>query len=342
MKIEAIWQELEAEHSAGARGAWLSRFALPDPRNALLVAVEYSSGARALLLPLSTAAMPTRRDWPQCRGLELFAVQIDGVAYLGVRLLDKGYSDVFTALAEDIAPRVALAMDEKAAAHTLLERVRRWQKFLTASAEGLSVARQRGLFGELHLLRHMLLPAIGAELSVTSWRASLAAHQDFQFASAAVEVKTTTAKQPQDVCITSERQLDGTGTPALFLFVAVFDEREVEGNEDAPGETLPATIAALREILGTGGALRDTFDDRLLDAGYLDADAARFEWRRFTPRSHQCFEVTAGFPRLLEADLPVGVGDISYALSLAACAPFGVSVDAMITAIQSSSAHKQD
>ena len=33
MRIEAIWQELEAELVAGAGGAWLSRFALPDPRN---------------------------------------------------------------------------------------------------------------------------------------------------------------------------------------------------------------------------------------------------------------------------------------------------------------------
>ena len=113
MRIETIWQALEAELIAGAGGAWLSRFALPDPRNTLLVAIDTSSRSRALLLPLSAAAIPNRRDWPQCRGLELFAVQLDGESHLGVRLLDNEYSDVFAALAEDIAPRVASAADEK-------------------------------------------------------------------------------------------------------------------------------------------------------------------------------------------------------------------------------------
>lgn len=334
MRIERIWQELETEVARGTNGAWISRFALPDPGNVLLVAIDTSSQTRALLLPVSAAAMPLRRDWPQCRGVELFAVHIDGVSYLGVRLLDGDYREFFAALAENIAPRVAAAADEVVAARTLLERLRRWQKFLTARTEGLSISRQRGLFGELHLLRHVLVPAIGVESAVTGWRASLASHQDFQFSHAAVEVKTTTAKQPQDVRITSERQLDGTGAPALFLFVAVLDEREVEPDKATQGETLPASIAALRELLGTGNTLRDTFDDRLLDAGYLDTDAVRFEMRRYAPRSQQCFRVEAGFPRLVEVDLPVGVGDVSYALSLAACAPFAVPVTTMISAIE--------
>lgn len=333
MRIEAIWQELEAELQAGAGGAWLLRFALPDPRNTLLVAINTSSRDRALLIPLSSAAIPNRRDWPQCQGLELFAAQVDGTSHFGVRLLDHRYSDVFAVLAEDIAPRVAAAADEKGAARVMLDRLRRWQKFLSARADGLSVQRQRGLFGELHFLRHVLLPQVDVQSAVTAWHAPERSHQDFQFASASIEVKTTTAKQPQDIRITSERQLDSTGTPALFLFVAVLDEREVEPNTPAQGETLPAAISGLRNLLGSNNLPRDTFDDRLLDAGYLEADAPRFETRRFTLRSQQCFQVVDGFPRLLEGSLPAGVGDVSYALSLAACAPFAVPITAVISAI---------
>jgi hypothetical protein len=29
-----------------------------------------------------------------------------------------------------------------------------------------------------------------------------------------------------------------------------------------------------------------------------------------------------GFPRLIEADVPTGVGDVRYSVSLAACMPF--------------------
>ena len=147
--------------------------------------------------------------------------------HLGVRLRDPACADVFTALAEDVAPRVAAAGGAKQAAAELLGRLRRWQQFLTASHDELSVEAQRGLWGELHVLRTHLLPALGAAATVEGWKASAAAHQDFQFAGGAVEVKTTAAKQPQSVRITSERQLDDTGVGALFLHVVVVDEREV-------------------------------------------------------------------------------------------------------------------
>lgn len=338
MRIESIWEELEAELQAGADGAWLLRFALPDPRNSLLVALDTSSGNRALLVPLSRTVIPIRREWPQCHGLELFAVQVAGASHFGVRLRNYQYTDVFAALAEDLAPRIASAGDEKVAVRVILGRLRRWQKFLSASVDRLSVSRQRGLFGELYFLRHVLLPHVGARSAVMSWRGVFGSHQDFQFSSAAIEVKTTTAKQPQDIRITSERQLDNTGTPALFLFVAVLDEREVEPNTAGQGETLPAAVAAIRNILGSHNLLRDTFDDRLLDVGYLDADAPRFEVRRFALRSEQCLHVVDGFPRLLEANLPVGVGDVSYALSVAACASFVVPVTTVISTIRRSEA----
>lgn len=250
MRIEAIWQELEAELQAGAGGAWLLRFALPDPRNTLLVALNSSSQDRALLLPLSSAAIPSRRDWPQCKGLELFAAQVEGTSYFGVRLLDHQYSDVFSALAEDIAPRVVTVADEKGAARVMLDRLRRWQKFLSARADGLSVSRQRGLFGELYFLRYVLLPQIDVQSAIIAWRAPERSHQDFQFASTSIEVKTTTAKQPQVIRVTSERQLDSTGIAALFLVVVVLDEREVEPNAPVLGETLPPPLPGFAISLG--------------------------------------------------------------------------------------------
>lgn len=39
------------------------------------------------------------------------------------------------------------------------------------------------------------------------------------------------------------------------------------------------------------------------------------------------------FPRLVEADLPAGVGDVSFAVSLATCEPFAAPVSAMLDAL---------
>lgn len=341
MRIEEIWCELETEAQTGRPSAWLTRFALPQPAQPLLVALETGTHRRALLLPVPKAAIPARRDWPNCRGLEVFSVALSGQAHLGVRLCDLACADVFAALAEDVAPRVAAAANARTAAKALLDRLRRWQKFLAAGVAGLSPEQQRGLYGELHMMRAHLLPSLGAAVAVTGWRAPLAAHQDFQFATGAVEVKTTSAKQPQSVRITSERQLDDTGIPALFLQVVVLDERVVEPDGIVRGETLPDIVRLLRQELQPDARTAETFDDRLLEAGYLDADAPRYENRRFTLREEHTFRVRRGFPRLVEQDLALGVGDVSYALSLAACETFSVKSAQALAVISGESPRKK-
>jgi hypothetical protein len=336
MTIEQLWLEMEAE--AGANVAWLTRFARPQTGHPLLVALEQTTRARTLLVPVPNAELPPRREWPECRGLELISVALGSQPHLGVRLRDPACADVFTALAEDVAPRVASASGAKQAAAELLGRLRHWQQFLTAARETMSIEAQRGLWGELHVLHTHLLPALGAAATVRGWKASAAAHQDFQFSGGAVEVKTTAAKQPQSVRITSERQLDDTGVGALFLHVVVVDEREVPAGGCVPGQSLPALIADIRTQLSADLIALAAFNDRLLDRGWLEAHASRYEARRWTVRGEHTYELRPGFPRLVEADLPAGVGDVSFAVSLAACEPFAAPVPALLAALAQASA----
>jgi len=334
MTIEDLWLELEAEVAKGATAAWLTRLALPQPCQCLLVALETVASRRALLLPMPGTAMPAKHEWPDCHGLEVFSVAFAGQPHFGVRLRDTACADVFTALAEDVAPRVAAAPDARSAATVFIGRLRRWQRFLSAGKRGLSPEQQRGLYGELHTLRTHLLPSQGTAESVNCWRAPEAAHQDFQFAAGSVEVKTTTAKQPQLVRIASERQLDDTGIPALFLHVVVLDERVIDAAAGDAGESLPRIVASMRKTLAGESGTLDRFDDCLLESGYLEADAPRYEARRFTVRSEHTFRVTQGFPRVTENLLLEGVGNVTYDLSLAACNRFSVPIAAMLTAIR--------
>lgn len=331
MTIEQLWQEMEVEGETNV--AWLTRFARPQTGHPLLVALEQTTRARALLVPVSKTALPPRREWPECRGLELILVALDSQPHLGVRLRDPACADVFTALAEDVAPRVASASGAKQAAAELLGRLRRWQQFLTTARETMSIEAQRGLWGELHVLRTHLLPALGPAATVVGWKASEAAHQDFQFFGGAVEVKTTAAKQPQSVRITSERQLDETGVGTLFLHVVVVDEREVPAGDATPGQSLPELINATRTDLYDDPASLVAFNDRLLDRGWLDASASRYEGRRWTLRGEHTYHVVNGFPRLLEGDLPKGVGDVNFSVSLAACEQFTAPVSIMLSTI---------
>lgn len=333
MTIEELWREIEAEAEIDGGSGWLLRRATASTGHPLLVALEPATRMRTLLLPAPKSEVPPRRDWPECRGLELQMVSVGGATHLAVRLREAGSADVFTTLAQDVAQRVAVAERTGDAVAALLGQLRRWQHFLAAANVGLSKEEERGLWGELHVLRAHLIPALGAGDAVASWKAPSAAHQDFQRPAGALEVKTTAAKQPGSVRITSERQLDETGVGALYLCVVIVDEREVAPASAVAGVSLPQLVGDLRHQLSLDTATLSAFDQRLIEGRYFDMHATRYEGRRRTVRSELVFEVRSDFPRLIERILPAGVGDVSYALNLASCAPFTCTSDQMIAAL---------
>jgi hypothetical protein len=317
MTIEAQWQALETESRSLGDDGWRLRLARPVGGHPLFAAT--SGRRRVLLLRGAAAAIPPRADWPVCTGLEMLAVTLDGHAYLGVALREPRFADVFAALAEDLARRIEKAVASGASGVAVfLGQLRRWQRFLAIARDGLDPAAQRGLWGELHFLKYRLLPPLGGA-AVDGWKGPDGAHQDFQFAGAWIEVKTTLAKQPQSVRIASERQLDETRAPALFLHVLALEAHE------GGAATLPAAIADLRAALTAWPAARETFEEKLLAAGYLDQHAPRYDATGYAVRLAQDFRVQGDFPRIVEAALPAGIGEASYSLSLAACAGFAAA-----------------
>lgn len=315
--IESLWQTVEAEAKLAVKDRWVLRRVLPHGAHDLSVGVETSDGRRLLVLRTARQALPRAQALPECRGLEVFVRQGSSpdIGVLGVVLKEKRFADVFSALATDLAGRVEVAPSAGDAVAALLGQLRRWQAFLAAASEGLSEEACRGLWGELHFLREHLLPAFGLSV-VAAWQGSRAAHQDFQFAGVAVEVKTSAAKNPQTVRIASERQLDVTAVSALFLHHLSLDVRV------AGGESLPAMVASMRALLADDPNARESLESGLLAAGWLDAIAERYAGRGYTVRGSSFFRVAPGFPRIVEADLIEGVGDVTYALSVSVCAPF--------------------
>ena len=320
-----MWKELEEEAQNSKASGWLTRHARPNPVRALLVAFEVQPKRRALLLPLSEASVPPKRDWPQCRGLEIFSGTIQGEPFLGVRLQDSADSEVFSALAEDIASRIADTQTAPEAAGVLLGRLRKWQKFLSVGSLTLGPQAVKALYGELTAMRDLLIPSLGVSEGVKAWVGPQRASQDFQMPRAAIEVKTTASKGPQIVRISSERQLDSVGIQRLFLYVLSLDERVTTGTGPAVGQTLPEVIESIRQSARDNALAAEQLEDRLLEAGYRAADTEYYQSQRFAVRDEYVFEVTEDFPRIVESDLPEGVGEVTYGVSLSACTPFAVS-----------------
>jgi hypothetical protein len=318
--IHNLWAAMDRDVTAGRAGAagWLLRLARPTVGCPLFAAVELTSRRRAVLLRLPPESVPLRRRWPRCKGLEPVRLRIDGEEHFGVTLKDERFADVFAALAEDLVRRVSEALTPVDQARAFLGQLSRWQKFLTASTEGLTEEEQRGLWGELSCLRDRIIPVAGLP-AVGAWKGPEQVQQDFQFEKGAIEVKATLAKQPQVVRITSERQLDAAAWPTLILHVVALDAR------DGGGETLPTIVASLRSRLTADLAAQEQFEDRLLLAGYLDAHAARYADRGYVIRSETSLHVRDGFPVLTESNMPPGIGSVSYGLAVAACAAFSIT-----------------
>lgn len=329
MTHEVLWQELAAATPHGASG-YLQRRIRPDLPLDLFIGIERPSNRRLLLLEVAESAVVGVDEPPATRGVELRLnlAAPGGRAALELLLVDPAYEGIFTVLTGDIVSAVSGAATEGDAVTAFVGRLRRWGRFLErGSPEGLGHEAQRGLYGELWFIDHHLFPALDG-VAINAWTGPEATAQDFQFPGCAVEVKTTTAKLPQHLAIASERQLDDTGVAALFLVHLSLDSRQ-DGRR-----TLPVLIDDLRATLAGRESSAFLLEERLFAAGYLDAHRHRYERTTYAVRTCQIYRVREGFPRLVEADLPVGVGNVRYSVAAAACTPFAVDIDEVLNIIR--------
>lgn len=321
MNFDEIWVSLEAGVSAGRAGQALTRRIHPDSPRDIRLAVDALSNARMLLVRVASPALDSSIEFPGASGFELRHVPLpeDGsrMITLGVILTRPDHADVFTSLVDDVSRRVATADTDRLAVLELIARLRRWQGFLQRhEPDGLGPEERRGLYGELWFLREHLLSLLPCGDAVRSWCGPRAANHDFQVQKCAVEVKTSAGKKHQFLHIASERQLDETGAGALALFHLSLDERPGQG------ESLVDIVADLRIRVAADPVAVEEIDARLIDAGYLDTQAYRYQSVGYTPRDSSFFKVEGQFPRITESSLLPGVGDVRYTISLAACHPF--------------------
>lgn len=323
MKVSQIWAELDAE--AAAEGRFRRRIHQESVADLYLV-VEKPANTRALLIDVDLSGVDLG-ELPHGRGLDMRRVPAtSGGEALELVLSRPSFADLFDTLVTDVAKAAADGVDKADVAARVTDRVRRWQIFLRGNSNGLTPERQRGLFGELFFLRSILLGAVPTLAAVQAWVGPSGAPQDFSFGEAAVEVKTTTGAQPQQLRIASERQLDTTALKHLAVYQLSLDAR------DGAGQSLPDLVAEVRKRLKDQPA-SDLFGDRLFDAGYLDAQAVQYR-TGYTVRAAGIFLVGDNFPRLVEADCPEGVGDVVYSISVSALGPFAVDASVLVPIIR--------
>jgi hypothetical protein len=334
MMPDTLWKDMETEAQRISGTGVLKRMIAPDAACTMFLGVQRPSLNRLFMLQAPRSIMPPREQIPESKGFEL-TVQITGEeaethATFVLTSTNKMYNEVFSAMVENLFHCLNSCKAEDQIVRTFLQRLAAWQQFFQKNGvNGLGEQAQRGLYGELYFIRNHLLstPNQFAE-EMSGWTGSKNRQHDFQFGKTVVEVKTCSTMQHQKLQISSEQQLDATLVGNMFVFHLSLSS--VENHAD----TLPALVAGLREILHANYAASALFEQSLLERGYLDTQAWRYQKTGYVIRESNAFRVADGFPRLTERDLPPGVGDLTYTISVAECRKFAVPLNDVILHIQ--------
>jgi hypothetical protein len=321
MNLSPLWREItDEQRRTGAPGLSVRRI---DPQCAdeLFAGVRMPTGTRVFLLRLPSTPQLSRNALPQSRGfmthLARFEHDPEHCCNLVLEATDPAFNHIFGALSENLVGHIMARGQRETALSAFVSTLQHWKHFFdSAGPEGMSEEKILGLLGELSFLcdtaiRHVPSPTA----ALTGWVGPDPLSKDFEYNGCAVEVKATASREPVKVRISGERQLDDLGTGNLFLFV-LLTERTAAG-----GICVPELVEAVRTCLPDFGAARLVFEEKLLAYGYHDMHRARYESSKFIIHETRLFQIHPGFPRLT-SNLPEGVGDISYTVTLSACEPF--------------------
>ncbi|CAG0967593.1 hypothetical protein METP3_01239 [Methanosarcinales archaeon] len=322
--IEDVWKSLEDDSKYETGTCILKRRLEPLSSCDVFLGYEKPVNRRMLLLRISFSNTPEIESLPRSKGFEVMAVSFpeddEDHATLELILTDSRFNDIFTNLVQDVVDNITAQKNEKSMIKAFIERLVKWQQFLDRyGQEGLGDEAQRGLYGELWFMRKYLIPILGINKAIDAWKGPARKAQDFQFSDCAVEVKTTISKQHQKMNIASERQLDDTGLASLFLQHLSLME------SSGSGETLNDIVEDIRKTIADEPAASQKMEDSLFDAGYLNAQAHRYNKTGYNVRYSSIFRVNEGFPRITERDLANGVGDVHYSINVSECMHYAVT-----------------
>ncbi len=334
MKSDEIWKELEENNSICLKNGIQKFLLTPDAPIDIYLGLKYPEKNRTLIFRTTNNHIYKPENFPNLKYFDVVVERLpsDPPEYGAIKLIlrDKDYKDIFSVLSDDIIFSVKKTKNKKEAIDAFYSRLYRWVNFLEKFGFfGLSKESARGLFGELWFLSNYLIKT-GYPKSIESWTGPKGTPQDFQFPGSAVEVKTSIMKQPQKIRISNELQLDDKGLDNLFLFHLSVIER------NQSGDTLPSIIKQIRDTLERNIQNTSCFDQMLFESGYLDEYAEHYALIGYTIRNQTFFKIAEGFPRIIESDLPEGVGDLRYSVNVANCSNFIITAESFIESIKKS------
>ncbi len=218
------------------------------------------------------------------------------------------HEQVFTPFCRDIVDAVVIQGREpwKAVAAT----IRAWQSAWKPVRQEMDKTVQVGLFGELLVLRSLMIPCLGPA-AVDQWSGPDSERHDFVSGRLHIEVKTTRKSRPEHEI----SRLDQLRVPAgrQLLLASIQLEQSVGG-----AETLATQVDAVIDLLRGDAAALDAFMTKMVGMGWSEEMRNSGELLRFFVRGAEVYAVDDDFPRLPDDfQAPSGVVSVKYTVDLA-------------------------
>lgn len=286
-------------------------------------------------VPLGWSGETVMPEWRGMRN-EVVPLRIpprEDAFHLRLYLISPEHLDVFLAVCEDLVAAIENIPEAVPRVGEIEACLLRWRRFFEHYGPGgLSIDMQQGLFAELTFLNRVLMAGIVSSTAISAWKGCEGGYYDFDFEGHVLEVKSTRTKEPRNVTISNEKQLDDQGVKSLHLYVLGI--QILEGG----GVTLPEHVDSLRSSLANTPAALEAFERKLSRAGYFDRDAKNYK-KCFVVKAEDFYRVFDGFPRLTM--LPTGIGNLRYSLFLSACESFREDIERYILALKESRSGKR-
>ncbi len=325
INLRESWIELIGETGPAAADIRLRLvFSSADVR--AFAAVTATDGLPALLLELPDAVRPRVFRTLITRAFQMSTPSLKGLPVgrwgLIIELKDRAFADLFEVLASDVLNAIKSAAESQTTLQSALRCIDRWRRFVERKGEPLSDEEVQGLIGELVVLCRCA-QRFGADAALAAWTGPDRALRDFELPDTSVEVKTYQGDDAATVMMSSPDQLDVVAQRPVYLAAVRLTPSE------AQGYTLGEFVARATAVIGGDTAAAGVLEERLATAGYLAAHAQLYV-RRFIAGPVTTYAVTPGFPRIRSVDVPPGVLNVRFSLSLPALAPFQTAAAAII------------
>ena len=322
-----IWVSINNESSSNIEKTQIARKIPSTNVFPVFLATDCKNSVRLLYIKLDKDHDIVIDNLPRFRGLEISLIvtslgEFSDVAFIKFTQSIPNTDNIFELVIADLCDKVIQLQNKKVLNSILAKVLNEWRIFFDQQEnEILSIEKQKGLIGELHFLKDYLFKKYSSAESILFWTGSDRTNHDFQILNNAVEVKTTANKQHKRILISSEKQLDSTGLDHLYLSLFVLNL-----HSNIPDRTLPALIREIYSLIKNDPIASYQFQIKLAKCGYNQNLSEKYTIG-FTIFEMKFFEVIEGFPRLLQGNLPDGIGDLKYSVVVSACTPFEIKRD---------------